>query len=262
MVRSRRQPPRPSTPATPATPATTHLAALPPTPQSPAYPTSDDESTPDHLDESFYIVSDGESSSLRDSEIDNLSEPGAWEDDDDGDNGEGDKTLLDGEYTDAEATATEMSQSMDTNSITASQIRLIMPNPEASFLADSAYSSMGTTPSASMANILQVPYSEKRKSGLRRTGSPGKNGAAFWVNSLEKSREMWISPEEEKRLLGDIGEYRLLASEDSLNKSPVSEEESKLVNSVSADSGIRLKRFQGKLGKEDVARLRVIAKKW
>jgi hypothetical protein len=113
-----------------------------------------------------------------------------WTTDDELDN----LTSLGDSYADAEATSTELSGSKSTisrgplhgygygfDSTSSSQVRLIMPDPAASFTS----SGNGSTPSASLGNLLKLPDLARRGSGLGVDKS--------W---LEASSRLWnISPE-------------------------------------------------------------------
>jgi len=198
-------------------------------------------SVDDHLDGSFLLVSGGVNnteavcgeddeissnvgSSLRDSLIGDLlsdtsEEPAgreAWEGSTDG--GDVDhppNPWLGGSFfIDAEATATEDSSSANQlhESTFSSQVKLIMPALEASGLT-----SDGSTPNESLANLLNIPHVQRSSTPAcstqrRRATSP--SGRGVEPSWLEASSRLWNVSPELGNILGEGGEYWLLASTD------------------------------------------------
>jgi hypothetical protein len=173
-------------------------------------------------------------SSIRGSVIDLLSdtssEPSQGDQDSQWEDDLHDQHDLSGSYADAEATATELSDSKTTlassqtypyglDSTASSQIRLIMPDPTASF---SSSSGTETTPSASLGNLLSLPALPRRGSGI---------GGTVDRSWLEASSRLWnVSPEMESLVIeADVVSYKVLQSMENIKQDEGKEEKEVLL---------------------------------
>lgn len=184
-----------------------------------------------------------------------------------------------GSYIDAEATATysDMGDSRSTihrglQSLSSSQVRLIMPDPVSSFLT----SSDGSTPSASYGNLKQIPDMPTR---INKDGKRGIDRS--W---LEASSRLWnVAPEVQAvkadsktgrpRMADEAGPYEILASQD-LEKeaegsmdtegSPKVKGATEKPPSVVARGGrwLDIQQLRAVLANTNLAGIRRLAKRW
>ena len=278
-------------------------------PSPPLSPTSTDthHSEDERLEGSYLLVSGEEDetcstvgSSLRDSVIGDIFSDSSsedpigregWDASTDGGesfNGDNDLTraeselfertdLVGGSYADAEATASELAESSSTiqrglDSISSSQIRLIMPDPSSSFSTSSGTLSPGETPNGSVANLVgsrstvvpRLPFA-RRQSTIRAIDKSWLEASKLW-NMAPEVQSMLVEPVvNDDQRLDRKGHDDLLASREDVQPSSLNPRvEAELDGSTECDSLPIVKRIQLRrvLVTDGIAGLRQSTKRW
>ncbi|WWD18065.1 hypothetical protein CI109_102512 [Kwoniella shandongensis] len=252
--RSTEQPPRP--PATPPPPPPSSQAQTSSPPSSPASTLpvhSDDDAFTDlsnswmEVDSSVGASTLGDisdtSSDSHDQDHESRSHFSASTDGEDSDIDEHDQhhdavvitgspSLMGGEYTDAEASTSKLGSSMDTiqqglaESTSSSQIRLIFPDPAASFSTISGSLTEDTTP-MDIHPFLQTDQTRRPRADTqidktmkyspRRSSSPVRRGVeGSWLHSSSK---LWEIPPSAQSIIAEGHGYEILSSIDDIKRS-------------------------------------------